>query len=176
MSQHGTFNNLERLSSTRRRLFLQGAHLTRFHDWLFAPDLNCSCPASRFMAVCPSFFPWFGANTEHPDAPMHGFARTANWSVDEASEAGFRLSLNHETATHEAWPFAFGATLRFDFSDQLRMRLEIENRDTKPFRFECAFHTYFAVDDISRVKSRVWMVWITSIKRAISLAKRNAEL
>ncbi len=98
-------------SASDSTLYLQGAHLAQWTPRGGSPVLYMSpksalAPGKPIRGGIPVLFPWFGPrwNAAEFDAahgtqsPMHGFARTAVWSVDRvhldpAGEAHVVLSL-----------------------------------------------------------------------------------
>ena len=138
-TQHG---ELERLSSPDTDIYLQGAHLTRFRDWLFLSSASKFARAKPIRGGVPIIFPWFGPSKTDADSPQHGWARTALWQVEDLSDDAVTLFVQ----SHR-WQ----ARMKFGFGEQLRMRFEVENQSELAQSFECALHTYFAVDDIRNV-------------------------
>ena len=81
-----------------------------------------------------------------PDAPSHGLARTAEWTLDHASE------------TEEETQLGFGLELpglKLSYtvllSHSLKLVLEITNIGEAERRVEAALHTYLAVSDAREV-------------------------
>ena len=138
-TQHG---ELELLSSPDADIYLQGAHLTRFRDWLFLSSASNFASGTPIRGGVPVIFPWFGPNTTDASAPQHGLVRAKIWQVEDVAEDAVTL-----TTENEVWR----ARMKFDFADELRMRFEVENLSAAAFEFECALHTYFAVDDVKNV-------------------------
>jgi glucose-6-phosphate 1-epimerase len=149
MFRRDTIHDLERLHSDDAEIFLQGAHLTRFRDWLYlSPNSNFK----RHKAIrggIPVVFPWFGPKKDDSDAPQHGWARTAIWNVAEVADDGSSVTL--ELCSPDTTAPDLVARLQFGFGDELEVRFEVENRTEDPFTFECALHTYFAVSDVRNV-------------------------
>ena len=139
-----TFHNgeLELLRSPAADIYLQGAHLTRFRDWLFLSDDSNFASGKAIRGGVPIIFPWFGPNKTDANLPQHGWARTAIWQVENVADDALSLAVK----SHR-WQ----VRLKFDFGETLRMRLEIENRSELAQDFECALHTYFAVADVQNV-------------------------
>ena len=134
--------DLDLLHGAEADIYLQGAHLTRFRDWLFlSPDANFA-PAKSIRGGVPVIFPWFGPNKNDASLPQHGWARTAIWQIENASDDALTLSV-----PSRSWR----VRMHFGFGDELRMRLEIENQSDVAQQFECALHTYFAVQNIENV-------------------------
>ena len=136
---------LELLRSPDADVYLQGAHLARFRDWLFLSPQSNFAPGKAIRGGVPICFPWFGPKTGDPDAPQHGVARTALWEVENVADDAVTLVL----AT-EDWR----ARMTLGFAGDLRMRFEVENLSYVPLEFECALHTYYAVSDVRNVTVR----------------------
>jgi len=49
------------------------------------------------------------------------------------------------------WPYEFELTLQITIADTLSLSLKTKNCDTKDFYISQAFHSYFAISDISKV-------------------------
>lgn len=139
-------------------IYLHGGHVARFQPVGGAPVLFMSA-ASHFASGkpirggVPICFPWFGPRAGHPDAPMHGFARTMDWQLESLTQAAdgvvnVVLALAADDATRAHWPHDFILRHRIAVGAELRMTLEVENTSPAPFTFEAALHTYFAVADV----------------------------
>ncbi len=123
-------------------IYGQGAHLTRFRDWLFLSGASNFAPGKPIRGGVPVIFPWFGPNKTDPNAPQHGLVRAKLWQVEDVAA---------DAATLMTQTDGWRARIRFGWGDELRMRFEVENLSEKPLNFECALHTYFAVDDARNV-------------------------
>ena len=97
----------------------------------------------------PLVFPWFGDHPTDKKLPAHGFARSLDWQLAEAT-AGPRvvLTTQDDATTRALWPHGFALRFAIDLRAGLRMELTIQNTGSAPFRCEEALHTYFAVGDI----------------------------
>ena len=145
-------------SLAEAHIYLHGAHVTHFQPRGAAPVLFMSgksvfTPGKPIRGGVPVIFPWFGPHASVPDAPAHGFARTADWEVeslsidsDDVVTVVFRL--DSKQATHPAWPHDFALQYRVVIGRTLTLTLEVENTSSAPFPFENALHTYFAVGDV----------------------------
>lgn len=98
----------------------------------------------------PVIFPQFSG---YGSAQRHGFARLRDWQLvsqrqqDNFSTATFRLE--DDAAFPVLWPHAFIAELTVMIEeDRLDIELEIFNRDSVPFEFTAALHTYFRLDNV----------------------------
>ena len=130
------------LSSPDADIYLQGAHLSRFRDWLFLSKSSHFALGQPIRGGVPVIFPWFGPNKIDANAPSHGLVRTQTWQAVDVGVDAVTL-----VTQSDIWR----VQMKFGLGDELRMRFEVENLSDKPFGFECALHTYFAVDDIRNV-------------------------
>jgi glucose-6-phosphate 1-epimerase len=145
-------------SLARAHIYLHGAHVTHFQPRDAAPVLFLSekswfAAGKPIRGGVPVIFPWFGPHASIPDAPAHGFARTADWeveslSIDSDDVVTVVLRLDAKQANHPAWPHDFALQYRIVIGRTLTLTLEVENTSTAPFPFENALHTYFAVGDV----------------------------
>jgi glucose-6-phosphate 1-epimerase len=143
-------------------VYLHGAHITAWQPTGHQPVIwlsRCSNwdPAKPIRGGVPLCFPWFGPLPDHPQAPMHGFARTAAWSLDSASVdpagvASVCLALNSSPDSRKLWPFDFRARFCVSFGPTLAMSLSVTNVSPRPCSFEQALHSYFTVGNIKQVK------------------------
>ena len=104
----------------------------------------------------PLCFPWFGAHPSDPKLPSHGFARTRAWQLAkaEADDDGHLLvfRLEDDESTRLLWPHGFVAELEMRFGAALTLTLQVTNRDSVPFDFTFAFHSYFSVADVTQTQ------------------------
>ncbi|WP_028455147.1 D-hexose-6-phosphate mutarotase [Chitinilyticum litopenaei] len=139
---------------------LQGAHLISFVPaggrdllWL-APQARFS-PGKAIRGGIPLCLPWFGG---HPDKsrglPAHGFARTSDWSLEEAQlldDGRHRLvlGLKDTLLTREMWPHHFHFRFAITVGRELDVELLAEHHGHVPVTFTAALHTYFAVPEVA---------------------------
>lgn len=139
-------------------VYLHGAQVTAFTParqkpviWMSAKShFELGKPIRGGVPIC---FPWFGPRAGDPAAPVHGFARLREWTIESTStnsngEVVIVLSLKSDDATRKIWPADFTARHVITFGSALQMKLEIRNTGGKPIQFEEALHTYIAVGDI----------------------------
>ncbi len=124
------------------QIFLQGAHLASFRDWLFLSPQSNFAEGKAIRGGIPVIFPYFGANKTDKSAPQHGFARTALWKLESQNEDGASLSLQRD---------GFALLLTYEFGDTLKVNLSIENIGESERKYEVALHSYFAVSDVCTV-------------------------
>lgn len=137
--------------STEAQVYLQGAHLTRFQDWLFLSSRSQFDMGKAIRGGIPVIFPWFGPHPGDKVAPQHGWARTSLWTVESQDANSVTLCISTQGMNTAAGQWPFQARLEYRFSEALEARFSVENLGATPTRFECALHSYFAVSDISRV-------------------------
>ncbi|GAB7366452.1 hypothetical protein MBLNU230_g8248t1 [Neophaeotheca triangularis] len=120
----------------------------------------------------PVVFPCFGpppSNHATSALPQHGFARNSQWEYlgKSSSESGalakggddcvkmdFGLSSAQLSAeSKKAWPYDFGLVYSVTLGrDGLQTMLNVRNEGKEAFEFQMLLHTYFQIDDISKVK------------------------
>jgi D-hexose-6-phosphate mutarotase len=139
-------------------VYLLGAHVSDFRKRGESPLLFTS-QCSRFAAGqpirggVPIIFPWFGAKES---SPAHGFARTVEWELHEAStvpDGGVSLRFGFPGCAESAmWP-PFAANYVVTLTDVLTLELILTNSSgDQPLDIETCLHTYFSVADISAVR------------------------
>lgn len=120
-------------------VYQHGAHLTAWQPRGQQPVLFMS-QKSHFDAAkpirggVPVCFPWFGPKA---DAPMHGYARLSDWTLEDP----LVFTLRSDEAE---------ARLRFTIGRTLEMAFEV--RALKDFTYEEALHTYFRVGDVRKIQ------------------------
>jgi glucose-6-phosphate 1-epimerase len=71
-------------------IYLHGAHLTHWkprgqRPVLFVSSKNLFVPGKAIRGGVPVIFPWFGPRSDGKPGPMHGFARTAEWTPEKTA-------------------------------------------------------------------------------------------
>lgn len=140
---------------------MQGAHLLSWAPvgtdpviWV-SPDASFA-PGKSVRGGIPVCWPWFGAHSDNPDFPAHGFARTSPWELTDtgtsssgATQLRFRLVGDEKSAA--CWPYACTLHLHMSIGHTLEMDLITHNTGDSAFSIGQALHTYFQVADVSRV-------------------------
>lgn len=154
-------------SSADATVFLQGAHITHWQPAderpvLFTGARSHFLPGEAIRGGIPLVFPWFGNYAGDLPAGrvqgMHGFARTAPWTLLSAGLSGedcqltFALPADEHSRALGFDGFRLEYTLRIGRS--LQLKLAVHNLGAETLRFEEAFHTYFAIEDIERTSLR----------------------
>ena len=107
-------------------------------------------PGKAIRGGSPVCWPWFGASSV-PGRPAQGFARTAEWDIENSENAfvRFRLPENRIPDSLRDFPFELRSEIRL--SDALELALVMKNCGERPAAISCALHTYFAVSDCEKV-------------------------
>ncbi|HYP78413.1 MAG TPA: D-hexose-6-phosphate mutarotase [Polyangiaceae bacterium] len=141
-------------------VYLQGAHVAAFQPkgqepviWMSENALYVAGKALR--GGVPICFPWFGPHAEQKEFPAHGFARTLPFEyrgarIDSSARTELAFVLESDEQTRAWFPYAFTASMCVAFGQSLRLELSVTNRDSQPFTFEEALHSYFAVSDVTQ--------------------------
>ena len=98
-------------------------------------------------------YPWFSNGWDGKHQPMHGFARTTEWTVqsthlDPAGDVTITFALPSAPDLKAAGYGECAATLQFRIGKELAAVLEVTNHGAQPIVFEEGLHTYFAIGDI----------------------------
>jgi D-hexose-6-phosphate mutarotase len=138
-------------------VYLHGAHVTDFQKkgeppLLFTSQCSRFAPGQAIRGGIPVIFPWFGAKEGEA---AHGFARTAEWELHEATtvpDGGVSLRFGFPGCAEGAmWP-AFAANYVVTVTEMLTLELIVTNASpSQDFAFENCLHTYFAIGDINTV-------------------------
>jgi glucose-6-phosphate 1-epimerase len=149
-----------RFNEARLELYLQGAHITRYQpiagvEVLWMSDTASYSPAKALRGGIPLCWPWFGADTENPDRPQHGYARTSDFSVvstlaDEQATS-IVLTLDPAQAPYPDWHNRLGLEFEIRLSDTLWMEMRSHNRSDSPLTLTNALHSYFSISSRSQV-------------------------
>lgn len=147
---------MENGSAARAEVYLQGATVTSWIPYGGSEVLFLSRQAEfktdkAIRGGIPLVFPQFGPGS----LPSHGFARNRAWkftgSRAERDLTEIVLELSQDSQTLSLWPHRFLLRLRVALGSSLEIELTVQNHGEQAFLFENAFHTYFRVDDISKV-------------------------
>ncbi len=139
-------------------LYLQGAHVTHWtprghRPVFFVSPKSLFAPGKAIRGGVPIIFPWFGPRSDGKPGSAHGFARTMEWTMEEAGlhDAGkvqLTLALSPNDATRSFGYPHFHLRFRVTIGAQLEMELEARNDSSETLTYEEALHTYFAIGDI----------------------------
>ncbi|KAL4946642.1 hypothetical protein BDV06DRAFT_208548 [Aspergillus oleicola] len=119
----------------------------------------------------PVVFPVFGPppqNHATTPLPQHGFARSSLWeflgksssestgtaAADDTVKLDFGLSSGLLSPDFKSkWPYEFGLVYSVTLSPEgLGTSLQVRNQGEQSFEFQVLLHTYFAIEDISKIQ------------------------
>ena len=142
-------------------IYLHGAHIARWtprgaQPALFLSSKSLYEPGKAIRGGVPVIFPWFGPRGGGKAGPMHGFARTAAWTVEATALRGdgsveIGLALMPNDATRALGFDNFQLRFRAVIGQSLEMELETRNDAAETLVLEEALHTYYAIGDIHQV-------------------------
>lgn len=156
-------NNMPRVTLAHRsgasaEIYLHGAHVTSWknakgEDLFFLSDKSNWASDKPIRGGIPVCFPQFSS---HGPLPLHGFARISEWTLTQTERLGSgdvvaSFQLGDSDATQALWPHRFTLELRATLAEAaLTLAVQVKNNGDKPFDFQLALHTYFAVGEIQR--------------------------
>jgi glucose-6-phosphate 1-epimerase len=99
----------------------------------------------------PICWPWFGPHSSRQNVAAHGYVRTQTWEIIETqdSSTGTRLMLQPKTSVGEGFGGTAQLRLVVVVGRQLTIQLHTTNIGNNAFTYNCALHSYFAIDNIN---------------------------
>lgn len=158
------------------QVYLHGAHVTHYQPKGQPPVLFLSrqshfTPGKAIRGGVPVIFPWFGPRAGDAAAPMHGFARTVEWTcraIEPKDDAvGVTLALAASDESRRWFPHDFELVYRICVGRTLKLTLEVHNPSDTTFTFEEALHTYLTVGDVRQAS-------VDGLDRRTYIDKTNA--
>lgn len=157
---------LRNLRGASVRISLHGGQVLSWksehgEELLFISSKATFKPPTAVRGGIPICFPQFG---NRGSLEQHGFARNRMWVTDDNppplhpndsnGKTYIDLLLKSSDDDLKVWPHSFEFRLRvaLAFDGSLTLTSRIRNINCKPFSFSIAYHTYFAVSDISEVR------------------------
>ena len=141
---------------------LHGAQLLSYRphhqveDMLFVSEKSFYEDNKAIRGGIPVCWPWFGPDPKGLQRPNHGFVRNHLWSVigaestDNVTKITLQFTQNHKHET--TWKRPFNLNLEFIVADTLTLNLTTYNTGDTAFSITQAFHTYFKVADIEKIR------------------------
>ncbi|MEM1223120.1 MAG: aldose epimerase [Verrucomicrobiota bacterium] len=78
--------------------------------------------------------------------PMHGFARSSEFELIDASENGFSCQLKPDEAAKKAYPFDYAFRVRYEFETvSFKVFFELHNLGNEPILWSAGHHFYFTL-------------------------------
>lgn len=103
----------------------------------------------------PICWPWFGPGRSGDLTPAHGVARTASWTLTDATEREGRIVHTYSLLPGDVTGSVLGDSWRVAFEvsvgDDLQLALTVTNDGSDAFSYEVALHTYLTVGDVRQV-------------------------
>jgi len=164
------------LPSATALIYLHGAHVAEWRPTdqlpvLWMSTLSEYSTTAALRGGIPLCFPWFGHNAADSTLPNHGWARLAEWTLLSATSDADTAELTFELTERSGGVPAGTAPMRLLYvvtvGAQLSIELEVVNTGDTTLSFEEAFHTYFAVADITATSIHGFQN-LTFIDRAVS--------
>jgi glucose-6-phosphate 1-epimerase len=102
-------------------------------------------------------WPWFGPDPKGLQRPNHGFVRNHFWQLANTETVRsdltkVSLQFKESFKKENTWRQPFMLTLDITVGQSLHLQLTTINTGDKPFSLTQAFHTYFRVGEIDRVR------------------------
>ena len=159
---------LRHSSGATVEVYLHGATVTSYVSAVGQPLLFVSSEAvfdgvKPIRGGIPLVFPQFAMQGP---LPMHGFARTSSWTLEEVGDGMAVLSLRDSEATRALWAHAFRLRLRITFDEaRLATHLDVENpkEATEPFAFEALQHSYFLAGTAEDAAARLTLAGLGGV-------------
>lgn len=126
-------------------------------DVLFLSQQSEYVAGKAIRGGIPVCWPWFGPDPKGLQRPNHGFVRNQFWQIantEAINDAETKVSLmfNETFKKENTWRQPFMLMLDITIGASLQLKLTTFNTGDKPFSITQAFHSYFRVGDIKRVK------------------------
>ncbi|QPK62322.1 D-hexose-6-phosphate mutarotase [Methylomonas sp. LL1] len=149
--------------SARALISVYGAQVLSYQrldqneDMLFLSQQSEYAEGKAIRGGIPVCWPWFGPDPKGLQRPNHGFVRNHFWQLaktEAISEAETKVSLlfNESFKKENTWRQAFMLMLEISVGPSLQLKLTTYNTGDKPFSITQAFHSYFRIGHIKRVK------------------------
>lgn len=143
-------------------VYTLGGHVTHYQPDGHEPVLWMSShstfePGKPIRGGVPICLPWFAAREDRPDLPMHGFARTTVWQVQNTNQTQngdviLTLIMTDNQQTRELWPFAFEFRMVVTVGEVLTVTLTVTNQSEQAMPISQALHSYFNVSDVRQIQ------------------------
>nr|KMM68900.1 aldose 1-epimerase family protein [Coccidioides posadasii RMSCC 3488] len=141
--------------------------LANGHELLFLSEKAHLDGSKPIRGGIPLVFPVFGPppqNHATSALPQHGFVRNSSWELlgksTSESESGASVKLDFGLSNSMLsdkfkgdWPYEFGLVYSVTLSKgSLETSLRVQNEGLKSFEFQTLLHSYFKVEDISKIR------------------------
>jgi glucose-6-phosphate 1-epimerase len=145
------------------KIALQGAHVMLWQPKSAAEPVLWLSSQARYVhgrsirGGVPICWPWFGAHPTDSSYCPHGFARVIPWQLidaDTLQNGATRLVLQiiDTPIAKKQLSYPYTLTLTITIGETLKLDLATTNHGSHPFMIGEAYHTYFKISDIAKVK------------------------
>ena len=126
-------------------------------DLLFLSEAAYYKAGKAMKGGIPICWPWFGPDPEGKGRASHGFVRNRMWNLlsveaTSAKETKIRLGVSADEDTKKVWPYSFELVIEILVGEQLTVSLITQNTGDEAFSVTQAFHTYFTIGDVNKVR------------------------
>ncbi|MBS4052084.1 MAG: D-hexose-6-phosphate mutarotase [Methylomonas sp.] len=126
-------------------------------DVLFLSSQSAYAEGKAIRGGIPVCWPWFGPDPKGLQRPNHGFVRNHFWQLAKTEAVGdtetkVSLRFTESFKRENTWRQPFMLLLDISIGPSLQLQLTTYNTGDQPFSITQAFHSYFRVGDIKRVK------------------------
>lgn len=150
-------------ASARALISLYGGQVLSFQpleqaeDVLFLSGQSAYEEGKAIRGGIPVCWPWFGPDPKGLQRPNHGFVRNHFWQLAKteavsSSETKVSLRFTESFKQENTWRQPFMLLLEISIGSSLQLKLTTFNTGDQPFSVTQAFHSYFRVGNIKRVK------------------------
>ncbi|MCQ8129207.1 D-hexose-6-phosphate mutarotase [Methylomonas rivi] len=150
-------------ASARALISLYGGQVLSFRpvaqteDVLFLSSQSAYAEGKAIRGGIPVCWPWFGPDPKGLQRPNHGFVRNHFWQLAKTEAVGdtetkVSLRFTESFKRENTWRQPFMLLLDISIGPSLQLQLTTYNTGDQPFSITQAFHSYFRVGDIKRVK------------------------
>lgn len=150
-------------SSANAIISIYGAQMLSYQpvdqneDLLFLSQQSEYAMGKAIRGGIPVCWPWFGPDPKGLQRPNHGFVRNHFWQLvktEAVSDAETKISLlfNESLKKENTWRQPFMLMLDISIGTSLGLELKTFNTGDKPFSITQAFHSYFRIGNIKRIK------------------------
>lgn len=152
---YGNLRYLElRFNEAEAHLYLHGAHVLHYQPAGQAPvlwhsQMSAFEPEKSIRGGIPVCWPWFGANPNDPEQPVHGVARLKEWEI--VNKLATTTTTTVTLKLPASWYPNASLQLTVELNDQLSVTLTTVNTGDTDLYFTEALHSYFAIQDIHAV-------------------------
>lgn len=131
--------------------------VSQAEDVLFLSSQSAYAEGKAIRGGIPVCWPWFGPDPKGLQRPNHGFVRNHFWQLAHTeaisdNETKVSLRFTESFKQENTWRQPFMLLLEIGIGQSLKLQLTTFNTGDQPFSITQAFHSYFRIGDIKRIK------------------------